>query len=370
MSSLATRQLFIFNIASLLICLNLVIAFPSPTFAQSKTDLADLELPIPATPSANEPLLKKISREKASEFLDRAAHVWQKEYSCSSCHSSYLVLMAQTAAKPPTDEFSEATLALRKGLESRIDGWDRGGPGAGLPEGTEGVSEVVSTAATLAFCDNLQSGKLTAPAKKALKKMWTLQQPNGAWTWNLHELPPQEYDDYFGAVFAAVGIAHAPENYSQSDEAKPGVAKLVAYFKKNPAPNLHHRLWLLWASTKLDGLLNETAQKKIIEETLALQRPDGGWNLPSLGDWQRLDGQENDRDAASDGYATGLAIYTLQKSCLPTNHPAITRGIAWLKNHQRESGRWYTRSVNADREHYISNAGSALALMAIAISQE
>ena len=45
--------------------------------------------------------------------------------------------------------------------------------------------------------------------------------------------------------------------------------------------------------------------------------------------------------------------------------PAIVKGIAWLKANQRESGRWFTQSLNTDRAHYISHAGTAFALMAI-----
>jgi squalene-hopene/tetraprenyl-beta-curcumene cyclase len=43
----------------------------------------------------------------------------------------------------------------------------------------------------------------------------------------------------------------------------------------------------------------------------------------------------------------------------------LKRGVAWLKANQRESGRWYTRSLNADRAHYTTNAGTAFALMAL-----
>jgi len=45
--------------------------------------------------------------------------------------------------------------------------------------------------------------------------------------------------------------------------------------------------------------------------------------------------------------------------------PAIQRGIAWLKTHQRASGRWFTRSLNDDEDHYITDAGTCLAVMAL-----
>ena len=55
----------------------------------------------------------------------------------------------------------------------------------------------------------------------------------------------------------------------------------------------------------------------------------------------------------------------LRGAGVPVNEPPIARGVAWLKSHQRESGRWFTRSLNKDNEHFISHAGSAYAVMAL-----
>ena len=41
------------------------------------------------------------------------------------------------------------------------------------------------------------------------------------------------------------------------------------------------------------------------------------------------------------------------------------RRLAW-KTHQRESGRWFSRSLHADSKHYITHAGTAFAVMALA----
>jgi len=124
-------------------------------------------------------------------------------------------------------------------------------------------------------------------------------------------------------------------------------------------------VWLLWASVKLDGLMGPADREQTVKDLLALQRVDGGWNLPSLGSWKRGDGAMNDKEAPSDGYATGLAIYVLRQAGLPADHAQVARGVAWLKAYQRESGRWFTRSLNRDRGHLISNAGTALCAMAL-----
>jgi squalene-hopene/tetraprenyl-beta-curcumene cyclase len=259
------------------------------------------------------------------------------------------------------DSKAPALLEMRSFFERRIEKWDSGG----LPDGSEGTTEIVATAATLAFHDAQSTGKLHPLTRKALDKMWTVQKADGAWDWNKHELPPLEYDEYFGAVYAAFGVGYAPEGYAKSEGAKEGLTRLRKYFKANPPPWLHHKAWLLLASQKLDGLMTAEEQKKTIQQLLALQQKDGGWNLPSLGDWKRHDGTANNPKGPSDGYGTGLVIYILRQSGVPKNHEQIQRGIKWLKSHQRESGRWFTRSVSADRDHWITNAGTAFAVLAI-----
>lgn len=102
-----------------------------------------------------------------------------------------------------------------------------------------------------------------------------------------------------------------------------------------------------------------------IEEVLDRQRDDGGWNLPTLGDWNRLDGTPNDKQAPCDGYATGLVIYVLRQVGVAAYRVPIERGVKWLKSNQRESGRWFTRSLNADRAHYLTNARTAFAVRAL-----
>ena len=89
--------------------------------------------------------------------------------------------------------------------------------------------------------------------------------------------------------------------------------------------------------------------------------------MPSLGDWKRRDGRANDKQAPSDGYATGLILYVLRQAGLPATEEPIRQGVQWLKTNQRASGRWLTRSLNADRAHYITNAGTAFAVMALQV---
>ena len=141
--------------------------------------------------------------------------------------------------------------------------------------------------------------------------------------------------------------------------------KVRAYLKKNPPTHVHHRAMILWASTYLDGFMTRSEKTACIKELSALQKADGGWALATLGDYKRADNKEQDFET-SDGYATGFVVYVLRRAGVPAGDARLKKGIAWLKGNQRESGRWFTRSANRDTKHYISHAGTAFAVMALA----
>jgi squalene-hopene/tetraprenyl-beta-curcumene cyclase len=324
--------------------------------------------PRPAPARPDEPAAKAFSLDKGVEFLDAITLAWVRSNKCFSCHTGYPYLLARASVGDPK---AAGLLEARKFLEDRVAAWDQGGKGRGYLKGegviekTEGVTEVVAVAATLALHDGRTTGRLHPATKAALARMWELQQPDGSWAWNKEDLAPLEHDDYFGAVYAAVGVGHAPDGYARSAAAKVGVARLVGYFETTPAPDLHHKAHLLWASLALDGLMDEAERDRTVKALLALQREDGGWSLPSLGGWKRLNGDAQAKDAPSDGYATGLVLYVLRQAGVPATDEPIRRGVAWLRATQRESGRWFTRSLNRDGRHYISNAGTAFAILAI-----
>jgi squalene-hopene/tetraprenyl-beta-curcumene cyclase len=319
---------------------------------------ADKDLRRPGPNRPDEPLTKLASLEQGVQFLDAVALHWTQQQKCATCHTNVPYLLARPALGGKT---STAERTVRTFFEQRVANWDRGGKG----DKPRWDTEVVVTAATLALHDAATTGKLHPLTRQALDRMWTVQQKNGAWNWLKCNWPPFEHDDYYGAVFAAVGVGAAPDDYAQSASAKAGVARLRDYLRRQSSPTLHHSAWLLWASLRLDGLLDQAQQQKIVQTLLSVQRPDGGWSLPSLGDWKGYDGRDNDVNAPSDGYATGFVVHVLRQAGLPKDHAAIRKGADWLRKNQRVSGRYFTRSLNRDTTHYISNAGSAFALLAL-----
>jgi squalene-hopene/tetraprenyl-beta-curcumene cyclase len=310
----------------------------------------------PKPTRADEPLAKQLSLDRAAEYLDNAAVSWTRTRQCGTCHTNFPYLLARPALLKKK-ETAEGMTEVRTFFEERVAGWATDKP--------RNDTEVVATAITLAYNDAQTTGKLQPLTRQALDRMWVLQQADGAWNWEKCTWPPFEHDDYYGAVYTAVGVGNAPDGYASTDKAKAGLAKLRKYFETTPAPNLHHKLWLLWASLKVDGLMTPTEREATLKELRALQHKDGGWSLASLADWKGFDGRTNDKNAPSDGYGTGFAVFVLRQASTPIKDEAVQNGVAWLKSNQRESGRWFTKSLNTDKAHYITNAGTAFAVLAL-----
>lgn len=324
---------------------------PASTFAEE-----EIAAPTPNRP--DEPMAGTLSMTRAASFLDGVALDWTRKRQCGTCHTNYAYMLARPAVR---EIDSPAVAEIRAFFEDRVAHWDDAKKGAKPRWDTE----VVAMASALAINDAATTGKLHPASRKALDRMWSLQKKDGSWTWLKCDWPPYEHDDYYGAVFGALGVGHAPDAYADSEAAREGLGRLRAYLKTMPPPDLHHKTILLWASTRLDGLMEPAERDRTLDELRRLQHPDGGWSLPSLGDWMRHDKTPNDKKAPSDGYATGLIVFVMRQAGVPANDEAIRRGVGWLKTNQRESGRWFTRSLSNDKHHYIANAGTGFAVLAL-----
>ncbi len=325
-------------------------------FSAEPVTLATVVAPSPNRP--DEKIAKVFSVEQAAHFLDSAALQWQKQRKCMTCHTNYAYLYA----RPEISSKVTAHQEIRSFAEQLVNQrWKEKGP--------RWDAEVVATAAALAFNDAATTGKLHRTTREALDRMWTVQKDDGSWSWLKCGWPPFESDDHYGVTLAALAVGVAPDDYSKSDAAKQGLTKIRNYLKNNSPPTLHHQAMVLWAGSYGNGLISEEARKASVGALLSLQKEDGGWALATLGDWKRADGKKQDV-TTSDGYGTGFVIFVLRRAGVSADSPPIKRGVAWLKSHQRESGRWFTRSLNRDNKHFISHAGTAMALMALSECDE
>ena len=307
----------------------------------------------------DEPLAESFSFNRSVRFMAEMSVAWTKERQCGTCHTNYAFVIASghlpKSAQPAVNEVSAF-------FRDRAANWDSGKPKA-KPRWD---AEVIMTAVSLAFRDRA-AGKLHPVTRQALDRMWTLQQEDGSWSWLKCGWPPMESDDHYGATLGAIGVGIAPDDYAKSESAQAGLTRLLQYLRDAEALTLHHRAMALWAAQYHDGLMTKKERQAIVDELLAAQRPDGGWSAASLGSgkWMRKDGTPNEAGEVGDGYGTGFVVYVLRQAGLGKNHKALRQGVKWLKSNQRESGRWYTRSLAKDNYHFLTHAGTAYALMAL-----
>lgn len=317
---------------------------------------ADLTLETVTAPPANradEPLASQFSLAAATEFLDSASLHWINERKCFTCHTNYSYLMA----RPMVSHEGHAHRQVRAALEELVEvRWKNDKP--------RWDAEVVMSGAILAFNDAATTHKLHPTTRKALDRMWEIQKEDGGIAWLKCDWPPMESDDHYGATMVLIGVGVAPEKYAETPAAKAGVEKLLGYLRANPPPMLHHRAMLLWASRYFPAVLSAEEKQAVIAELRGLQKKDGGWSSPTLGTWQRADDKPQDPETP-DGYATGFVTYVLRQAGVPAEDPQLMKSVAWLQKNQRESGRWYSRSLHKDNLHFLSHAGSAFAVMAL-----
>ncbi|MBC8874696.1 MAG: terpene cyclase/mutase family protein [Planctomycetes bacterium] len=177
---------------------------------------------------------------------------------------------------------------------------------------------------------------------------------------------------------AAMGVAAAPgwRSTLQEEPLLARIENLETYLRETPPRHDHERMLLLWASTRLPGLLDEQRRRELVDIIWRQQRDDGGWSTrtfatpEALGSGKRseeLRAEPDYQNPPSDGYQTGLAVVVLRDAGTAADDPRIRKAIRWLLSNQRESGRWWTRSLNThSRFHYISYSGTAYAALALA----
>lgn len=301
---------------------------------------------IPAT--ADEPLVKEFSLERAARSLDASALDWKQRsrpwvaVGCSQCHANlmYLVarpLLAQIVPPPPDVRAQFESLAER---------------GGGMSYAT--AATVVGV--PLAFHDRQTTGKLHPQTRKMLDLMLSRQRADGSWT-NVGGGRNPVINDYEETMLAALGIVNAPEGYAQTAAAQKALDGIRKYIKGRPAKKLYEKGMLLWAARHVEGLMTDAERDRAVAELLDRQNADGGWAL------ERLTLGSDKKD--SDGYGTGFVVFVARQAGVRADDARLQKGIVWLKSNQRESGRWFTQSPGGGKQNLHSNAGTAFAVLAL-----
>ena len=328
----------------------------------------------------------------AAAYLDQRSSWWMswpksaRDHGtfCISCHTALPYALARAALRGPLAERSASPneQKLLDNVVKRVRMWKEVDPfytdqTSGLPKTSESRGTESILDALILVWNDVPSGRLSADARLALDNMWALQlmsgEMSGSWAWLQFQNAPWEGDSqFYGTTLAAIAIGSAPGGYPSEPGIQAALKLLRDYLAKNmDAQTPADRVALLWASTKIPGLLTEDQQRAIIDQTLDKQQQDGGFSMSSLvGAWKRKD--NTPLDSKSDGYATGLIAFALERADAPQAQAGLKRALIWLNRNQDQSdGRWPASSLNKQRElssdagRFMSDAATAYAVLAL-----
>jgi len=126
----------------------------------------------------------------------------------------------------------------------------------------------------------------------------------------------------------------------QSEVTKDRVRKARTWLAKSHPVDTEDRVFRLWGLRYAGASPEEI--KAAANDLLATQRGDGGW--------AQID------ELASDAYATGSALVTLQEAGgLAMNDPAYQRGVAFLVHSQKDDGTWFVASRSQPFQLYFES---------------
>jgi len=326
------------------------------------------------------------SAKAAADYLDSRLSWWidwshaarDHHTFCVSCHTVVPYAMVRPSLRGDLEEQAPSSIerTVLENVTERVRMWDAVDPFYGREHARESRGTEAVLNALILVVGEASSGALSSDTRLAFDHMWAEQlkvgSSAGAWPWLQFKNAPWEGDsEYYGATLAALAVGRAPASYRAAPEIQPGMKLLREYLLRDYASQiLMDRVMLLWASSKLPGLLTAEQQHAIAEEALSKQQADGGYSLSSfVGTWQRRD--HTPLELRSDGYATGLVTLALQESGVVRDQPQWRRAIAWLEQNQYSEGRWLAYSLNRQRDldsdigRFMSDAATAYAVLAL-----
>jgi squalene-hopene/tetraprenyl-beta-curcumene cyclase len=335
------------------------------------------------------------SPEAAASYLDSREAWWQnwpdaqlhQGTFCISCHTTlpYALVRPGLRSALGETELTDDEKKMLASIEKRVADWQEMSPyyTDTAHAAPSHATEAVLNAMILAKYSEEQP-QLLPVARHAFDEAWALQQTTGenvgGWEWqDFHEAPWESPESaYQGAAMMAIAVGSMPAAYASDPAVRDHMEHLRQYLLVHYAaePTMN-QLYVLWASSRVPGLLSASQRADLIKKVASLQRSDGGWSLPALDEQKAIKPamldlfkRANHVDD-SDGVATGLVVLALEEDGVKLEDPALKRGLAWLETHQRGEGSWWASSLNGFRNpttgmgRFMSDAATGYAVLAL-----
>ena len=324
----------------------------------------------------DEPRLETLSVEKAVTHLENGAAAWNGSNGCVACHTTgvYLCLrpMLTRTLGRPSDDIRNLFVA---DLQERTDEADKN---LDSLRTSIAPAHIANIAWGLAEWDAHVTGELSDETRRALELMCRVQADDGSFS-NLDCWPPFESSNYQAATVAAMAVATAPGwKESVSDQKTlAAIDRLQTYLRDTPPPHLYAEVLLLRAATRWPELMDNARRRRVYADIFAHRNADGGWAMRDFAtpeNWGRgnradkLSAEADVESPPSDAHMTALALIVFMDAGMAHNDRLVRLGVNWLKQNQRKSGRWWTRSLNTDGRHLITYSGTIYALAALDMS--
>jgi squalene-hopene/tetraprenyl-beta-curcumene cyclase len=326
----------------------------------------------------------------AAHYLDSREIWWQswekskRDHAtvCVSCHTVIPYALSRSSLRGSMGETAETEQehVMLNNVLRRVTMWNQVQPfysnsktGPTLATDSRSTESVVNTLVLSAYDE--PKNHLTDVTRSAFDNMWALQlksgEKAGAWYWQNFHLAPWESNEsqYNGAVLAAIAVGKAPDNYQHDPKIQENLRLLRGFIRREYANQpLLNKVYVLWASARLQGLLNEKERAALVATLVSKQQPDGGWSVTDLGTWKRRD--DTPLETKSDGLATGLTVLAMEQSGL--GRASVKCGLEWLaQNQSQHEGNWSAWSLNKKRDqatdvgHFMSDAATGFAVLAL-----
>jgi hypothetical protein len=285
----------------------------------------------PAAPATAQQARK--AAERGLDFLQKDAARWRKDRECSTCHHGTMTVWALSAARSrgydvAADTFADMVKWTKDRLLERID----------LPRDKRPGWSMVNTPALYLSLMALTVPNQNAVSADELKRiaghLLRHQEADGSWAWSSapakNRPPPVFESDEVATLLGYLALGpQVPADPKEKSEVRVAREKAAAWLAKTTPTGTTQAAALRLLVKVQAGEPVKTLQTEI-DQFLARQNKDGGW------------GQL--RDAASDAYATGQALYVLDLAGVQSGREEIRRAVRFLVETQKEDGSWPMKS--------------------------